>query len=87
MKETPSGGSYIQSTIPTTALDNPLGIAVDNSDNLYIVQTANGSTSVVKESTHASAANLGTVNVGSISSPLTVFFTFDTAGNIAAPAL
>jgi NHL repeat len=86
LKETPSGGTYIQSIIPTRTLYNPLGIAVDANENVYIVQTESGTTDVLKELPPTSAANFGTVNVGSVSSVVTLFFTFDTGGEIGKPA-
>jgi DNA-binding beta-propeller fold protein YncE len=47
LKETLSGGTYTQSTIPATALDQPKGVAVDGSGNVYIAN--NGSSVVLKE--------------------------------------
>jgi len=41
IKETLSGGSYTQSTVPTSALDNPSGVAVDGSGDVYIADTDN----------------------------------------------
>jgi hypothetical protein len=47
LKETLSGGSYTQSTIPTSGLLGPLGVVVDGSGNVYIADT--GHSRVVKE--------------------------------------
>ena len=41
LKETPSAGSYIESSVPTSSLNNPFGVAVDGSGNVYIADTYN----------------------------------------------
>ncbi len=40
-KETPSSGGYVQSTIPTSSLDDPVGVAVDGGGNVYIADIGN----------------------------------------------
>ena len=41
LKETWSAGSYIQSTIPTSSLSSPGGVAVDSAGNIFIADTDN----------------------------------------------
>jgi streptogramin lyase len=41
LKETFSGGSYVQSVIPTSALNAPRGVAVDSAGDIYIADTGN----------------------------------------------
>jgi streptogramin lyase len=88
LKETPSNGTYSQSVIPTSLLVNALGIAVDANDNVYIAQNlVNSTTSVLKELAPTSTIDFGPVNVGSLSSQATLFFTFDSAGTMGTPAV
>lgn len=85
LEETPSGSTYTQRfwsgqgeydfAVPTT-------IAVDATGNLYLT-TSNG----IVEVTLATAVDFGTVNVGSPISPISLIFTFDTAGSIGKPAV
>ena len=63
-KETPSSGGYIQSTIPTSSLNDPVGVAVNGGGNVYISDIGNNrvlketlspagyTESVVADSTH-----------------------------------
>ena len=41
LKETLSGGSYVQSVIPTSTLNAPRGVAVDSAGDIYIADTGN----------------------------------------------
>jgi hypothetical protein len=40
-KETPSGGSYSQSVIPTSTMSGPNGVTVDGAGNIYVTDTGN----------------------------------------------
>lgn len=41
LKETPSGGSYVQTVIPTSSLNAPRAVALDPAGNIYIADTGN----------------------------------------------
>ncbi len=59
VKETPSGGGYIQSTVPTSNLSSPYGLAIDGAGNPYIADT--GNYRVLKETPVASGYSESTV--------------------------
>ena len=87
LKETLSAGSYTQSVITSAATNGqwkPLGIALDGSGNVYITDSENNR--VLKET--SSSGFFGTVSVGSTSpAPITMIFTFDTAGTLGSTAV
>ncbi len=82
VKETPSGSSYTESTVGS-GLDFPYGVAVDAGGSVYIVDTRNAR--VLKET--LASPDFGSVNIGSPSSTMTLVFSFDAEGTIAAPAV
>jgi streptogramin lyase len=83
LKFTPSDGGYTQSTIASNLIE-PVDIAADSSGNVYL--TGAGYDLVVKES--ISGGNFGTVNVGSKSTtPISAFFTFDSAITLGSTAV
>ncbi|HXP07542.1 MAG TPA: hypothetical protein VN828_03555, partial [Acidobacteriaceae bacterium] len=82
-EEVPSGGGYTQKRVPFGDLWSAQGVAVDSNRNVYLADASAGR---VWES-DASAANFGTVSVGSSSSAASLIFTFETAGSIATPAV
>lgn len=82
LKETLSAGTYIESSLATSTLSEPLGIAVDSRGNVYIADTGNNR--ILKED-YADPPSLSFAStvVGSTSgdSPQTV--TFENVGNAA----
>jgi len=82
-KETVSGSTYSQSTVVTSSLSSPFSVAADGNGTVYIVD--NGNNRVLK--LQMSGADFGTVAVGNTSSVFSLFFTFDTAGNLGAQPL
>ena len=81
LKETPSGGGYTQSTY--SSIPDASELAVDENGSIYIPDY-NGDR-VLKEM--LSGANFGTVDVRTLSSPMTMVFTFGTDGSIGKPAV
>ncbi|WP_232296351.1 choice-of-anchor D domain-containing protein [Terriglobus sp. TAA 43] len=83
LKETPSGNSYTQSLVGSTAYYNviPIFISLDANGDVLITNFA----SIAKVS--PSAGDFGAINVGSSSSPVSLIFTFDSAGTIARPSV
>jgi streptogramin lyase len=80
--ETPLGNSYVQSTI-SLGQDIPGGIAADGNGNFYI---AGSGFAMLEES--PVYGNFGTVNLGSTTSkPISMIFTFDTAGTLGSTAV
>ena len=77
-KETLSAGAYTQSTVPTSALSTPSGIALDGSGALYIADTGNGR--VLKETPLAGSYTESTVVSGLTESPQAV--AVDAGGNV-----
>jgi sugar lactone lactonase YvrE len=78
LKETLSGGSYAQSTIPTGRLAFPQGVAVDGSGSVYIADTSNGR--VLKETLAGGSYTQSTIPTSSLSFPLGV--AVDADGNV-----
>jgi sugar lactone lactonase YvrE len=87
LKKTPSAAGYTQSVVAnygTNGLSQSDGVAVDGSGNAYIADQGNNR--VVEET--SSSGNFGTVNVGSTSgTPISIIFTFDTAGTLGSTAV
>jgi sugar lactone lactonase YvrE len=77
LKETPSSGSYTQSTL-VTGLNNPDGLAVDGSGNIYIAE--NGSSLVLKETAMFGGGYAQSVIGTGLSSPKSV--AVDGSGNV-----
>jgi sugar lactone lactonase YvrE len=85
LKETPSAGSYTQSVIADSAMNGltggPGAVALDYYGNVYIADSGNNR--VLEEA--FSNGNFGAVNVASTSTtPISVIFTFDTAGKLGS---
>jgi sugar lactone lactonase YvrE len=82
-KETLSNGSYTQSIVGSSPyyLVGPIYIAVDNNGRLFIDYYGG----MLQE--RSSAADFGLANVATPSSPISLIFTFDTAGTINKPAV
>jgi len=78
-KETLANGSYTQSTIFSSGLYNPMGVAVDSNGSLYIGDTENYRLLKVP-----AVEDFGTVDVGTTTTQ-TVTFTFTAGGTIQAP--
>jgi hypothetical protein len=78
LKETPSGGSYTQSTVVSTGLNNPVGLAVDGSGNVYIAEPNNSL--VLKESAMFGGGYAQSVIGTGLSSPESV--AVDGIGNV-----
>jgi len=87
LKETFSEGTYAQTVVAdsaTNGLDYPYAVAVDVGGTVYIADYNNNL--VLKET--SSGGNFGTVNVGSASpSPISMIFTFNTAGTLGSTAV
>ena len=66
------GGGYTQSTIPTSALSSPEGIALDSGGNIYIADSGNGR--VLKETPSAGSYTESTVATG-LTEPCAVLWT------------
>ncbi|MDE1177521.1 MAG: NHL repeat-containing protein [Edaphobacter sp.] len=83
LKETPSGSSYTQSLVGRTSYLNvvPIYIAVDGKGDILMANYA----SLAKVT--PSSGDFGSVSVGSASSPVSLIFTFDSAGTIAKPSV
>jgi sugar lactone lactonase YvrE len=81
LKETPSAGGYVQSTVASSGLNRATGIALDAKGNVYIGDSGNNR--VVK--LQQGAADFGPVNVRSTSLPISMIFTFDVDGTLGAP--
>ena len=82
LKETLSGGSYIQTTVPTSNLFYPGGIAVDGSGNIYIADTQNQRVLKVDLADPPSLSFAAT-KVGSTSSDSPQTVTIENVGNTA----
>jgi len=85
-EESPSAGSYTQTTIPTSGLANPVGIAVDGNGNLYIADSVNNQ--VYEETLSAGSYTQSTIPSSGLNSPGGVavdgngnLFIADTANN------
>ena len=79
-----SGAQSVIANAATNGLHWPDGVAVDGSGNVYIADTFNNR--VLKET--SSGGNFGTANVGSTSAtPISMIFTFDTAGTLGSTAV
>ena len=76
LKETPTGASYTQSTVPSSGVQTPYGVAVDAIGNVYVADTGNNR--ILK--LQGSSVDFGPVNVGSTSPTISLIFTFDTPG-------
>jgi sugar lactone lactonase YvrE len=81
LKETPSPGGYIQTTVASSGLNDATGIALDALGNVYIGDTDNNR--VVK--LQQGAVDFGAVNVHGTSLPISMIFTFDQGGTIGTP--
>ena len=81
-KLTPNGSGYTASYIPTNATNTPYGyflaagLAVDSNGNIYFTDLY--TYSLIEEA--KSGGNFGLLDVGYSSYPVSLFFTFDTAG-------
>jgi hypothetical protein len=81
---TVSGSSFTASVVPTSKLSSAQFLVVDSAGDLLIAE--GGSTNaIVKESN--SALNFGSANVASKSAAMSLFFTFQSSGTIAAPSV
>lgn len=87
LKETPSGNSYTQSVVGSSAYYNlaPLYISADANGDILMGTWGAGSGGIAKVSPSSGA--FGAVNVGSSSSTVSLIFTFDSAGTIAKPSV
>jgi len=87
LKETPSASGYVESFVANNAnngLNYPSGVAVDRNGRFYIVDR--GNSRVLEEA--SSGGNFGAVNVGSTSlTPISMVFTFDTAGTLGSTSV
>ena len=82
LRETLSGSSYIQSTVTTSALNNPYGVAVDGSGNLYVANTFDNV--VLKEDlADAPSLNFAPTAAGSTSSDSPMTVQVENIGNAA----
>jgi len=77
-----ANGSNTLSTIGT-GFSLPFGVAVDGNENVYVADFSNNR--VVEIS--LSGASFGTVNAGTTSAPVTLNFTFTTAGKLGGTAV
>jgi streptogramin lyase len=82
-KETPSGTGYTQTTVPFGNLATAQSVAVDGTGNVYLADAFAGH---IYESP-VSANNFNAVSIGDTTSPLSLIFTFDTAGTIGTPSV
>jgi hypothetical protein len=78
LKETPFAGSYVQSTLPTTGLINPVGIAVDARGIIYI--SDDGTNTVLIETPATGGYAQSTLSASPLNWPSGI--TVDGAGNI-----
>ena len=78
VKETPSGSTYIQSTLPTSALSLPMGVAVDTQGNVYIADLGNDR--VLKETLSGTGFTESTVADHLFKTPVGV--AVDASGNV-----
>jgi len=78
LKETPFAGSYVQSTLPTTGLINPVGIAVDTRGIIYI--SDDGTNTVFIETPASDGYAQSALSTSPLNWPSGI--TVDGAGNI-----
>jgi hypothetical protein len=82
-KEVLAAGGYTTVKTLGGGFGIPYGVAVDGSGGIFVADSGHNA---VKEI--LASGNLGSVKVGSTSTtPLTLYFTFDAGGSIAAPAV
>jgi len=88
-KLTPNGNGFTTSYIPINATNTPYGyfdtagLAVDMNGNLYFDDLY--TFELIEEA--KSGGNFGLVNVGNTSYPVSMFFTFDTAGELGSTSV
>jgi streptogramin lyase len=88
-KLTPSGSSYTTSYISTNATNTPYGyfdaggLAVDMNGNIYFTDLY--TYSLIEEA--ITSGNFGLVSVNISSNPVSMFFTFDTAGTLGSTSV
>jgi hypothetical protein len=78
LKETFSADGYIESTVPTSTLNWPFGVAVDGSGNVYIPDTYNHR--VLKETLSAGTYTESVVPTSPLSDPFGI--AVDGSGNV-----
>ncbi len=78
-KETASGGTYTQSVVGS-GMSSPYGIVVDAGGAVFVANK--GSDQVLRLTT--TAGDFGSIAAAATSSPVTLIFTFDTAGTLAS---
>jgi sugar lactone lactonase YvrE len=83
LKETLAGDSYAQSTVASSGADEPAGIAVDASGNVYLADTQNFRILKLQQAN----VGFGGVNIGSTSAALSLIFTFDLAGTLGGTSV
>jgi streptogramin lyase len=76
--EAPSANGYTQSTLPTSGLGTPWGIAVDGNGNVYI--TGVGNNTVLKEMSSAGGYSQSTISTSALDGPFGV--AVDGSGNV-----
>jgi sugar lactone lactonase YvrE len=86
IEETPSpGGGYSTSIVSFSPIQNPYGMAVDASGNIYIASPGGDR---LEKLVQGGAGAFGPVNVGSTPvSPISLVFTVDTSGTLGNPAV
>jgi sugar lactone lactonase YvrE len=79
-KETPTGGTYTQSTVATSPLNTPYGVAVDGSGNVYISDAVNDR--VLEENfSNPPSLSFTPTAIGTTSSDSPQTVTLENAGN------
>jgi sugar lactone lactonase YvrE len=82
-KATLEGTSYSQSTVATSAPENPVAIAADPRGDVYIADAVSNHVQKLQ----LASVDFGGVAVGSTSPSISLIFTFDTAGKINSPVV
>jgi len=83
LKETLAGDSYTQRTVASSGANDPAGIAVDASGNVYLADTQNFRILKLQPAN----VGFGGVNIGSKSAALSLIFTFDLAGTLGGTSV
>lgn len=83
VREIPSGSSYNQSVVISAGSVEPQALALDSNQSLYFNDPTGGRILELAQG----GVNFGSSAVGTSSAPISLVFTFDSGGAIAAPSV